>query len=496
MNTFLILGNQLFPIKHLTKYKKQNFVMFEDHGLCTYKKHHKLKITLFLTAMRAYSKNLKEKDFNITYHELNDKNLRLSFEEKLTPILKKSTKLTTFEIEDKFFEDRIYKLCKDLKVAWEVIPSPMFLSNRENFKTYLKDTKKPFMKTFYQKERKRLGILIDKNNKPYGGKWSYDTENRSKLPKDLTLPKVSTNIEETSLLKSVKTLVSSVFKEHVGCVDDFWLPYTRKAYLKALDEFLIHKFQNFGTYQDSITDKSPFLFHSLLSPGLNMGLITPEDIVSKTLEFSKKTENKIPLNSLEGFIRQVIGWREFLRGIYQEFSEEQETTNFFNHKRKMKSVWYTGNTGLPPVDDAIKKALKYGYNHHIERLMILSNVMLMTEIEPTQVHDWFMEMYVDSSDWVMGPNVYGMGQFSDGGIFATKPYISGSNYILKMSDYKKGVWCDVMDGLYWQFIFKKQDFLKSNPRLNMMLSTLERMSGEKKERIFNAAEQFRNETTD
>jgi deoxyribodipyrimidine photolyase-related protein len=185
-----------------------------------------------------------------------------------------------------------------------------------------------------------------------------------------------------------------------------------------------------------------------------------------------------------------MGWREFVRGIYQNFSEEQDKRNFFNHQRKLTHHWYDGTTGLPPVDDAIKKAQKYGYCHHIERLMILSNVMLLSELHPHEVHKWFMEMFIDSADWVMGPNVYGMGQFSDGGIFATKPYISGSNYILKMSDYKKGEWSEVWDGLFWRFIGKNKVFLSKNPRLNMMVKTLEKMEANKKKRLLSLAQDF------
>ena len=175
----------------------------------------------------------------------------------------------------------------------------------------------------------------------------------------------------------------------------------------------------------------------------------------------------IPMNSLEGYVRQVIGWREFIRGIYHNFDEVQSKSNFWNHKRKLNENWYTGNTGIPPLDDAIKKANRFGYCHHIERLMIISNIMLLSQIHPQEVFKWFMEMFVDSSDWVMGPNVYGMAQFSDGGIFATKPYICGSNYLLKMSNYKKGDWCNEVDGLYWGFINNNRDFFAKNPRMSL-----------------------------
>jgi deoxyribodipyrimidine photolyase-related protein len=222
---------------------------------------------------------------------------------------------------------------------------------------------------------------------------------------------------------------------------------------------------------------------------MNAGLLTPKEVIDEVLK-AKEKDTDIPIASVEGFIRQVMGWREFVRGIYQNYSDEEESKNFFGHKRKLTKDWYEGTTGILPVDDAIKKANEFGYCHHIERLMILSNIMLLSEIHPHEVHRWFMEMFVDSADWVMGPNVYGMGQFSDGGLFATKPYVSGSNYVLKMSDYKKDDWCEVWDGLFWRFIGNNKTFFSKNPRMNMMVKLLEKMDAGKKKKLLNLADDF------
>ena len=485
---FLILGNQLFPEKYLKEYKDScDFFMAEDHGLCTYQKHHKLKIVLFLASMRNYRDELKEKGFNVTYHELEKSNINLSYEDKILKSFK-GKELISFEIEDKFFEKRVLDFCEENDIAWKVLRSPMFMSSRDDFSHYLAGVKKPFMKNFYERQRMQYDILMEKGA-PLGGKWSYDSENRKKLPKELEIETQINLKDNEPHVKEVKKLTLELFNDHPGSLDDFWLPVTRKGYLKSLDFFLKENLADFGKYQDAISEKDPFLFHSLISPGLNMGLILPGEVVEKTTGYYEKNKD-IPLNSIEGFIRQVIGWREFIRGIYQEFSEHQESINFWNHKRKLKSVWYEGETGIPPLDYAIKKALQYGYNHHIERLMVISNLMLLCEIDPKEVHDWFMEMYIDSSDWVMGPNVYGMGQFSDGGVFATKPYICGSNYILKMSRYKKGEWCDIMDGLYWRFVEKQREFFASNHRMSMMLGNLDRMDKDRKKMIFAKAEEF------
>ena len=221
---------------------------------------------------------------------------------------------------------------------------------------------------------------------------------------------------------------------------------------------------------------------------LNIGLLCPKQIINEVLE--AHTTQNFPLNSLEGFIRQILGWREFIRGIYTLEGVKQRTTNHFGYSRKIPESFWTGNTGIEPIDQTIKKLLKTGYSHHIERLMIMGNFMLLCEFDPDEVHKWFMEMYVDSADWVMVPNVYGMGTFADGGIFSTKPYICGSSYMLRMSNYKKGEWCDVVDGLYWRFIEKNLNFFKTNPRLSLMVNALTKLDPERKKIILNKAEEF------
>ena len=224
-----------------------------------------------------------------------------------------------------------------------------------------------------------------------------------------------------------------------------------------------------------------------------MGLITPDLIIDQVLDFNKK--NEIRMNSLEGYVRQIVGWREFMRGIYQNYSNEMETSNFFKHERKMNNSWYEGTTGLLPLDYAIKNSINYGWSHHIERLMILSNIMNLCEVKPVYVYRWFMEMFVDSSDWVMAPNVYGMGLFSDGGIFSTKPYICGSSYLLKMMDFKKGEWCNTMDGLYWRFIDKNREFFLKNARLSMMVRVFDKMQDKRKKMILFEADKFIKQNT-
>ena len=495
MKLFFLLGNQLFSEKYLEKYKKDHFFfMAEDYELCTYEKHHKQKILLFLSSMRSYADVLKKNKYQIEYSSIQDSLFKQDYTLKIKKIIKskKITEIKSFEIEDKFFESKINQFCKKNKIKWNIIQTPMFLKSRDSFKNYLSKSKKPFMAAFYKEIRKELNILIKRDGNPEGGKWSFDDENRNKLPKNILIPKFP-KIKETSHTKKLKPIIEKFFKDHPGSTKNFWFATEYEDVIKLLNFFIKEKSNFFGDYEDAVDQNDNILFHSALSPYINLGLITPEFIIQKILEFHKI--NKIRLNSLEGYIRQIIGWREFMRGIYQNYSEEMELRNFFKHTKKMKKSWYEGTTGLPPLDYAIKNSVNFGWSHHIERLMILSNIMNLCEIKPTVVYKWFMEMFVDSSDWVMVPNVYGMGLFSDGGIFATKPYICGSSYFMKMMDFKKGDWCNIMDGLYWRFINRNRNFFLKNPRLSMMVRIFDKIKSDRKKLILSEAEKFINKNT-
>ncbi len=491
MKLFLILGNQLFNPNNLIKFSEHIFYMAEDYGLCTFQKHHKLKILLYLSSMRSYRDELKKKNFKVIYKDCK-KDFKISYEKKLERIIKekKIKEVSFFEIEDIFFEKRLKYFFNKKNINFHEIKSPMFLTARDEFKKYLQGTKKPFMANFYKINRTKFDILMNKDGSPKGGKWSFDEDNRKKLPKNIKIPE-HLKFKSTKHTEELKIFIEMNFKNHPGTTKNFWFPTTRDQSQKLLDQFLKDKINLFGDYEDAVSKKSNILFHSALSPLINLGLITPSEILVEV----KKSEKKVRINSLEGYVRQIIGWREFMRGVYQNYEKRLENTNFFNHKNKMKLSWYNGSTGLDPLDHSIKNALNHGWSHHIERLMILANIMNLCEIHPKQVYKWFMEMFVDSSDWVMAPNVYGMGLFSDGGIFATKPYICGSSYFLKMMDFKKGEWCNTMDGLYWNFINKNREFFLKNPRLSMMVRVFDKMKIERKKIILKAAQKFIKQNT-
>ena len=488
-SALLILGNQLFSIDEIKNVNPERVFMAEDLGLSTYEKHHKLKILMIFSAMREKRDELKNNNIDIDYIEIEDPDFILSYEEKLEKYIKKNNikTLNIFEIEDKSFEKRIINFTKKHNLNLIISTSPMFLIKREDFLDLKGKSKVVRMGNFYKNVRKKLNILVDENQKPIGGKWSFDDENRKKIPKGLNIPDLL-EMQISKYVEELKPVISKKFNNHPGKMDDIWIPFNRVEALKNLDYFISAKFNNFGPYEDAILSNDSFLFHSALSPSMNIGLITPQDVVDKVLNYTK--ENEVPLNSVEGFIRQIIGWREFIRGVYQNYGEEQLQSNFFNFSRSLKDTWYSGDTGIPPLDDAIKFSERYGYTHHINRLMIISNLMTLTEIHPKNIYKWFMEMYLDSSEWVMVPNVFGMGTFADGGIFSTKPYICGSNYILKMSNYKKGEWCKIVDGLYWRFFSKNMIKLKDNPRLSFMRKTFESIDQDRKNTIFDHAEQF------
>jgi deoxyribodipyrimidine photolyase-related protein len=214
------------------------------------------------------------------------------------------------------------------------------------------------------------------------------------------------------------------------------------------------------------------------------------ECIVDAISYYNKADHEIPINAVEGFVRQILGWREFIRGVYWQNMPQYKEMNYWSHEKSLNENWYSGQTGIPPLDDAIKESLATGYTHHINRLMIISNLMNLSNVRPTEIYQWFMEMYVDSADWVMVPNVFGMGTYADGGIFSTKPYICGSSYMLRMSNYKKGEWCDAVDGLYWRFIENNREFFATNPRLALMPKSLDKMNEERKIKIFSAAEEF------
>lgn len=474
----LIYPHQLYK-NHPAIHKDRVHILIEDllfFGDSRYRtKFHKQKLLLHRASMKSYSNEvLGAGRYQHRYIEHQDINDQLDYVfEQLHSDNFSEVHLT--DPTDYLLERRIRRYCKQygLKLVW--YESPNFVTDKQTLLSFWddKDEQDYFQTDFYKWQRKRLNILLTDDGKPIGGKWTYDSANRKKLKKHITLPKTQ-SINTNKYIEEAREYVEDHFPDNHGSTKKFIYPINHQEAEVFLAEFIKVKIENYGTYQDAMTDRDPFLFHSLLSSSLNIGLLDPAQVVSLVMNYYDD-HSEARLASVEGFVRQIIGWREFMRAIYIKDGTTQRRDNFWRHNRDLSSVWYEGKLGIAPVDDAIKKAQIYAYNHHIERLMLVGNLMLLSEIHPNEVYYWFMEMFIDAYDWVMVPNVYGMSQYADGGLITTKPYISSSNYVRKMSDYKKGEWCDIWDGLYWNFIHKHQEFFKDNPRLAMMTSHLKRM---------------------
>jgi deoxyribodipyrimidine photolyase-related protein len=398
-------------------------------------------------------------------------------------IPKKVRKIHLADVVDEVLSKRIRRFANQRGVELVVYESPNFLTPPEFLQHHTGKPKKPFMARFYEAQRKRMGILLEDDGSPVGGKWSFDAENRARLPKN-HMPPPEPHAPANPFIREAVDYVSRRFPDNPGSLKPFRWPVTRGEAQAWFDRFLDERLEHFGLYEDAISTQHATLYHSAITPMLNIGLLNPNDVISRVLD------RDVPLNSKEGFIRQVIGWREFMRGIYQHRGSAIRTRNFWNFERPMPASFYDGTTGIPPVDRVIRQLLADGWCHHIERLMVLGNFMLLCRIRPDDVYKWFMELFVDAYDWVMVPNVYGMSQFADGGTFTTKPYLSGSNYVLKMSDETKGPWCEVWDGLFWTFIADHADFFLANPRLSMMARTWQKMPASKQSAHRRAADAF------
>lgn len=483
MEATLILPSQLFQ-SHPAIKKGRAIWLAEEFLFFKIKPFHRQKLILLRLAMKEYETFLRRKGHTVHYIETNELKKRGDLCNLLGK--KKIKKLHLAEETDLWLNEDLQKGAR--KYGWDLhtYPSPMFLSTADELSLFFKGKNHYSMAPFYAYQRKKLDILM-KDGKPQGGKFSFDIENRKKAPKTLSLPKIPIP-KQTKKIKEAIAYVESHFPHAIGNKGPFLYPSTFEGAEEALNDFIEHRLSSFGDYEDAILKNESHLFHSVLTPCLNIGLITPRQIIDQVLKASEK--KKIPLNSLEGFLRQIIGWREFMRACYLLKGNKERTTNYFRHKKPLPKGFWDGTTGIEPIDTTIQKILDTGYCHHIERLMVLGNFLLLTETDPDAVYDWFMRYFVDAYDWVMVPNVYGMSQYADGGLITTKPYISSSNYLLKMSDYKKGPWTDIWDGLFWRFLEKHKDLASKNPRMRMLTIYLKKNRAEINKKITLAQKHF------
>ncbi len=480
----ILFPHQLFKEADILE-QSQTIFLVEEYLFFTHYKFHKQKLAFHRASMKAYQAYLESHGMLVEYIDAIDN--RSNIRELITSLKKEGVvKFHIIDPTDNWLTKYINSVSDSVEIIW--YENPLFINTKDELSGFFKATKKKFFQTsFYKNQRTDRNILMD-NGKPEGGKWTYDSDNRKKYPKGKVAPTIQFP-DRTEFHIEAENYVNKHFESHYGELNDFVIyPIDYKSAEDWFEQFLDFRFHEFGIYEDAIVREEHFLNHSLLSPLINVGLLDPKYVIDRSIKYAK--ENNVPLNSLEGFVRQILGWREFIRGVYEVKGTEERTKNFWNFDRKIPASFYDGTTGVQPIDDVIKKVLKTGYAHHIERLMILGNFMVLCEFDPDDVYQWFMELFIDAYDWVMVPNVYGMSLFADGGIMSTKPYISSSNYIMKMSNYQKGEWQGIWDGLFWNFMHKRREFFLSNPRLGMLIRTFDKMKPETKDKHFKNAEDF------
>lgn len=498
----LILGDQL-NCNHSWFEKADDsitYIMMEIRTETDYATHHIQKITGFFAAMRAFSKELSTKNHNCIYLKLNDKNNLQSLEANLSFIILKQH-YTTFEYQlpDEYRVDLILKnFCSQLSIPFKVYDTEHFFSTRDELGKFFEGKKTFLMENFYRAMRKKHDVLMAGDH-PITGQWNYDEENRKKLPKNHkpTAPLVFNN--------NVSDIVEEILKTDIktmGTIDssNFIWPINRKQSLELLDFFIAECLPLFGSYQDAMAPNEWSLYHSRLSFSLNTKIISPSEVIQAAINAWQQQPEMINYNQLEGFVRQIIGWREYMRGIYWLKMPEFASLNFFNHREKLPNWFWTGKTKMNCLKNAITQSLNFAYAHHIQRLMITGNFALLAGTNPDEVDAWYLGIYIDALDWVEITNTRGMSQFADGGIVGTKPYVSSASYIDKMSHYcgtcfynkakKTGDKACPFNSLYWNFHNKHEDKLAHNPRIGMMYKLWYKMKHDDKTALLKQAEYY------
>lgn len=491
----LILGDQL-NIKHSWFKEVDNDVthcLFEMRQETNYVKHHIQKVIGFFAAMRQFSADLTNKNHHVIYYRINHPKNKQSLTENLSEIIK-TQNIQTFEYiypDEYRLDKQLSDFCKTLAIPSKVVSSEHFYTQRDDLKQFFKGKKQYLMENFYRDMRKKHDILMV-GSQPEGGKWNFDKSNRNKWNEDVEIPhyKCFKN-DVTEVLEDIKKATI----ETIGTFKTKTFPYpiTRIHALEQLKYFCEHLLIHFGDYQDAMHTKETYLFHSRLSFAMNLKLISPKDVVKTVLNYYRKHDAEIHISQVEGFIRQIIGWREYMRGMYWALMPDFKNLNELNNYNKLPDFFWTGNTKMNCLKHAVTNSLENGYAHHIQRLMITGNYALLTQIHPDEVDNWYLGIYLDAIEWAQITNTRGMSQFADGGLIATKPYVSSSSYINKMSNYcddcfynkNKKVEHDAcpFNSLYWNFLDEKREQLGNNFRMGMMYSLLDKMDKQQLQNI-------------
>jgi deoxyribodipyrimidine photolyase-related protein len=479
----LVLPHQLFE-DHLDADDGTTFVLVEHDLLFRQYRFHTQKLVLHRASMRRFATRLREAGFDVVAIDTDGRTTSRAALARVLGDLA-PTSVTAYDVVDDWLGRDLVAALGDAGLELrpdDVLETPNFLTSRpqlaQAFGSPGSSGSQPRMQHFYAWQRRRLDVLME-GDQPRGGKWSYDEDNRKKLPRNVVVPAIARveHAEQHPEVAAAIAWVKQAFPDNPGDADAFAWPTSHTEAEAGLEEFLAERFADFGPYEDALSSRHPFVFHSLMTPGLNIGLLSPRHVLDRALAVGEETD--VPLSSLEGFVRQVIGWREYMRASYHLHGRRLRSRNHLAHARPLSPGWWTAETGLAPVDHVVRGVLETGYAHHIERLMVLGNAMSLLRTDPDAVYEWFMELFVDAYDWVMVPNTYAMSQFASGTAITTKPYVSGSNYLRKMSDYAsagwEGEWAADWDALYWTFVRDHQDVFARNPRSRMIATLHDKM---------------------
>ena len=475
----LVYPHQLFEA-HLEARPGTRFVLVEDDLLFRHQPFHAQKLVLHRAAGRHFVGRLREAGFDVDVLEtdaVRPSGGRLA--EHLAGLRPDDLKVVD-PVDDWMLRD-LRRSVADAGVALgpqDVEESPNFLTTRPELVDWFGGNRAR-MQTFYQWQRRRLDVLLDGDH-PVGGRWSFDTDNRKKLPRGHCVPPW-TGADPTPEVAEAIDWVQREFPDAPGRATAFAWPVTHEQARAALREFVDERLAEFGPYEDAISTQHPVLFHAAITPALNCGLLDPREVLDAVLTGAE--EQGVELASLEGFVRQLVGWREYMRATYHLFGRRMRSANHLGHVRPLAPGWWDGTTGLDPVDHAVEGVLERGWAHHIERLMVLGNAMCLLRTDPVEVHTWFMAMFVDAYDWVMVPNVHAMSQFGAGAAVTTKPYVSGSAYLRRMSDHGPGQWREDWDALYWTFVQDHREVFEGNPRSGMAVRSWEGMDAGRRESL-------------
>lgn len=468
----LVMPHQLFE-SHLNAEPGTRFVLVEHDLLFRQYRFHRQKLILHRVSMRRFAQRLRRHGFDV---EVIETDSPTTSRESLSAVVRRlrPSSVHLYDVVDDWLAADVRAALADAGIDLDdeaTAESPNFLTSRRQIAEFF-DGPTARMSEFYAWQRRRLGVLVDSAGVPAGKRWSFDAENRKPLPRGLEVP-VPRFPDPDDQVDAAIEWVEKEFPDNPGDARAFRWATDHRGAREMFEDFLAERFVGFGPYEDAISTRNRYLFHAVLTPALNVGLLSPRTVLRRALEVGGHGE--IGLAGLEGFVRQLIGWREYMRATYVAHGRAMRTANRLGHRRALAPGWWTAQTGLEPVDGVVRHVLHCGWAHHIERLMILGNAMCLLRTHPDEVYRWFMEMFVDAYDWVMVPNVYGMSQFAAGTAITTKPYVSGSNYLRKMSDLGKGPWCAEWDGLYWTFVADHRDVLDHNRRSSVVVANLERL---------------------